>query len=560
MLPAAGADSAGLVVSMAVPDTYSEVTEPQWQHFEGHPFTKTHVASTLQKTLRPTMTLNPMSALQRLLHRQHGYQLRGRSYYHWATAHFMQDEEVLPLDQAVGRTVKQDITSPISTPTFDSAAIDGYAVLSSQASKATPQQPIMLRCMGVIRPGQQPFEVDDRIIDNHITCVEISVGSPFPIARSGRRPYDALIPRDHATVMEEGGGGRILQITRPPLTSWHKRIAGSDFRKGDVILQKGTSVAPKHIMALASVGVRQIPLTRLVKVGVITVGSEIVSTMVSQQSLNYKVPDANGPFLAAALREMGERADYLGALPDSADVLVSVIRDKLQAEEPYDAFVITGGVAMGGSATVATCLRRLNAKVHFQDVAMQPGSSALFAAFPESNTPQSTASSSSQADSADTAMSGTPDFSTTSSKSRSPSGQGARAPMLFGLPGSPIAAACCFRFLVTPYIRALIGMAAEREIMAKAAVTPDTAQYRHDRDVSTKNEMIVQGSAHYDIFRHAVLRSQHDGVSVEVSKERSASKASPFASSNSWLHIPRGHVGVGPGDVANIYPFCSPKS
>ena len=83
---------------------------------------------------------------------------------------------------------------------------------------------------------------------------------------------------------------------------------------------------------------------------------------------------------------------------------------------------------------------------------------------------------------------------------------------------------------------------------------------KYDHVHTSSKAMIVDGSQEYDIFRHAILKSHWDGVSVEVSKERSLSKASPFASSNCWLHIPRGHRGVSDGDAATIYPFCSPKS
>ncbi|KAK1085117.1 hypothetical protein LTR48_004825 [Friedmanniomyces endolithicus] len=315
---------------------------------------------------------------------------------------FAQDEEFRALDSAVGRIVKEDIDSPISTPTFDAVAISGYAVIATQVSRATPERPTRMRCMGLMKAGDHPLEVDDRVVNGMVCCVEITVGAAFPTAKSTGRPFDSIVPREHAEIVQEGGSGRILQITRLPLTSWHKRITGSDFRKGDRIIDRGMSIAPKYVMALASVGIRQVSVTRQVRV-------------------------------------------------------------------------------------------------------VQP--------------------------------------------------------VIFALPGGPIASACCFRFLVTPYIRALIGMQTECAISARVAFTQATPIFsRHDRPSPKSNEMVVDGSMDYDTFRHAILRSQIDGVSVEIAKERSPAKASPFASSNCWMHVPRGHMSVGDGDLANIYPFCSPKS
>ncbi|TKA71548.1 hypothetical protein B0A55_07069 [Friedmanniomyces simplex] len=465
------------------------------------------------------------------------------------------DEDLRPLDSAVGRIVKEYIDSPISTPTFDSVAINGYAVIASQVSRATAERPMRLRCMGMMKAGDQPLEVDDRVVDGMVCCIETTVGAAFPTAKSTGRPFDSIVPREHAEVIQEGGSGKILQIIRLPLTSWHKRITGSDFRKGDRILDRGMAIAPKYAMALASVGVRQVSVTRQVRVGVVSIGGELQSTVINQQALRYKIPDATGPFLTAAVREMGEDAEYLGVLPDDANVLTAFIHDKLENNQ-FDVFVTTGGINKSTPCSVETTICNLGGKIHLQNVAMQPGGSLLFASLPEPISAHTQQSPPSFYGSDPT----TPNVWSPQTAAKNISVQ----PVIFALPGSPIASVCCFRFLVTPYIRALIGMQAESAILARVASTQTATAYSrlYDRPstTTTSNETIVDGSMDYDTFRHAILKSQHDGVSVEVAKERSPAKASPFASSNCWMHVPRGHMSVGDGDSTNIYPFCSPKS
>lgn len=481
-------------------------------------------------------------------------------------ASFAQDEELSPLDQCVGRTTKVNITSPVATPTFDSVAINGYAVIASQTSQASAQTPLALRCMATMSAGGPPLEIDDRIIDGKPTCVEVKICAPFPVARSSGRAYDAIVPREHATILSEGGDGRVLLIERPPLTSWHKRIAGSDFRQGDMILEKGTSIAPKHIMALSSVGIRQIVTTRSVRVGVLSIGSELASTAFDQQALQYKIADANGPYLTAAIREMGEDATYLGAIPDDPQIIATFLVDNLQTEQ-YDIVIATGGSSTTRTpCPTFTVLKSLNAKIHFHGIAMQPGSSVLLAELPESEdpgnqdaqTPASYPSSSASSQPLGFESTMLPSLLQTPPKTPA-SNYRKRRPILFSLPGSPIAAACTFRFIVTPYIRHLIGMAPEREILAKVAVAPASVIY-HPQSKPDVNEVVVEGSATHDVFRHAILKSQHEGVSVEVSRERSVAKASPFASSNCWIHVPRGRVGVGHGDLVRVFAFCSPRS
>ncbi|KAK3114576.1 hypothetical protein LTR53_006985 [Teratosphaeriaceae sp. CCFEE 6253] len=468
------------------------------------------------------------------------------------SARYAQDSDRRPLDAVVGRTVSHDVDSPSSTPTFDSVAVDGYAVIASQVSHVTSQRPIQLRCMGSMKAGDPPLEVDDTVNYGMVSCVEVFIGAAFPTAWSTRKPFDAIVPREHATVVREDEYGRVLRIERSPLTSWHKRIAGSDFRKGSRILDKGTSIAPKFVMALASVGVREVAVTREARVGIISIGSELASTVVGEQSLRYKTPDANGPYLTAAIREMGEDAIYLGSLPDDSGVIASFVQDKV-ANDHFEVLVTTGRVSAGAPSAVDHALMDIGAETHFESVAMQPGGTVLFASMPEPDLMSVDQSPSSIHDSA----SSNPNVWTPPKPSAK---QANIPPVIFALPSSPIAAACCFRFLVTPYIRALIGMQSEQAMMARVTANPSNAAYQYDQNATSSKGMIVEGSPQFDIFRHAILTSQHDRVMVEVSRERSPAKASPFASSNCWLHIARGSAGVSDGEVANIYPFCSPKS
>ena len=190
-----------------------------------------------------------------------------------------QDEEIVPLERAAGRVSREAILSPVDTPTFDSAAIHGYAVIAQQTSLATATSPVYLRVMGVLSAGDAPPEIDDQVSNGAVPCMEVRIGAPFPTARSSKRPFDGLIAIEHTQMVQEGGEGRIVRASSPPLTSWHKRIAGSDFRKGDTILAKGDVVLPKYVMALASVGFKEISAVREIRVGVISVGSELVTNM-----------------------------------------------------------------------------------------------------------------------------------------------------------------------------------------------------------------------------------------------------------------------------------------
>ncbi|KAK4541415.1 hypothetical protein LTR36_008016 [Oleoguttula mirabilis] len=484
---------------------------------------------------------------------------------------FAQDEQRLPIDQAIGHISKTNLRSPTQTPVFDSATMHGYAVIAHQTTNANSNNPTLLRVLGHTTAGDMPLEVDDEVLGGCVPCVEIEVGSAFPVGRSTQAHFDGLIPVEHTRIVREGGEGNLVEARSPPLTSFHKRLAGSDFHKNDSILEKGNFVQPRHVMALASVGITDIPVARQVRVGVISVGSELVATTLPHQHdhrdqqppLPHKIPDANGYYLTAALREMGVDGIYLGAVPSDAKVLTAFLRDLL-AYNSYDVIIASEGAMSGRIEQIPRSIFALKGEVHFSHVLMSPDGATIFASLPAVD----------QADVARSAPNGFHASGVTAtdrfiSPPKTP-GSTMQARMggevvFFGLPGAPISSAASFRFLVTPYIRCLRGMPVESAMLGKVVVarspTTSLAFSPHNPvSAAAATELIARGNAQMDIFRHGNVMSGQVDVTVEISREQSPTKTNPFASSNCWVHIPRGHEGVGAGSLTWIYPFCSPRN
>ncbi len=60
-------------------------------------------------------------------------------------------DELVALDQAHGRVLKDVITSDIDLPPFDRARMDGYAVRSSDTTNGSPQTTVLLE-IHLVRP------------------------------------------------------------------------------------------------------------------------------------------------------------------------------------------------------------------------------------------------------------------------------------------------------------------------------------------------------------------------------------------------------------------------
>ncbi|EAQ85564.1 hypothetical protein CHGG_09578 [Chaetomium globosum CBS 148.51] len=319
------------------------------------------------------------------------------------------------LHDAVGGTVAEDVASPKSSPEYDTSAMDGYAICSRATTDATPGTPIMLAVQGTLAAGDDPaeaFTVVERSQTTNNQCFEIMTGAIFPPG------YDACVKVED-TVPVDGTEVKSILVTRPVPLNAHRRLAGSDIAKGDIIIHRGDILQPSHILPLASVGIKSIPLTASPRAAIWSTGKEIVIG-------TGATGDTNGPYLTAALKEMGLQPEFLGVLDDDKHSLQKHIQS-VAAAGSFDVIITSGAVSRGKFDHIRAVLEQIGSTIVFHGLRVRPGHPVLFAVIP---------------------------------------GPNGRTPF-FGLPGNPGAAAACFRFLVAPYLRTLQGRAKEQPIMAR---------------------------------------------------------------------------------------------
>src|SRR5690606_13308771 len=145
----------------------------------------------------------------------------------------------LPLEQAIGLVLAQDVRSPVDLPRFDNSAMDGYAVRAEDVAAADPEEPLLLPVLGDIPAGAgEPRRLRPG------TGWRIMTGAPVP------EGADAVVP-----VEDTDGHPREVQVRRPAAPGRHIRRAGEDLRAGQVIVPRGTRIGPPQVAALASAGV-----------------------------------------------------------------------------------------------------------------------------------------------------------------------------------------------------------------------------------------------------------------------------------------------------------------
>jgi molybdopterin molybdotransferase len=258
----------------------------------------------------------------------------------------------LPLTDAFGCVVAEDVLATHDLPEFASSAMDGFAVRASDVAGATPAQPRELKIVGRALIGHEPEGTVGAGETMHI-----ATGAPVPAGA------DVIVPIENANV----DGDEVVRLLDGPPPGTHVRPRGEDVHEGDVLIPSGKRVGAPELGLLAHAG-HPTPLVHpRPRVVVLSTGDELVSP--TETPTFGQVRDANSFTIFGALREMGAMPVMAGIVRDDVESLRDTI---FNFEIQADAFVSSGGVSVGERDVVKAAFFR-RGEVDFYKVAMQPG-------------------------------------------------------------------------------------------------------------------------------------------------------------------------------------------
>ncbi|HEV8596290.1 MAG TPA: gephyrin-like molybdotransferase Glp [Candidatus Dormibacteraeota bacterium] len=261
--------------------------------------------------------------------------------------------EHVPLADAPGRVLAEDLVATGPLPAFPSSAVDGYAFRAADAGTT-------LRVLGESAAGR-PFEG------------RISPGTAARILTGGVVPDGA----DCVVMLEDVRlDGNHLKVPGSLVAGANFHKVGADVRAGERVLSAGTQLGAAEIGIAAATGHAQLVVRRRPRVALMSTGDELVE--VGKELRRGQIPDSNRWALLAALREAGAEVDVLGIAPDEAEPLRRVVVEALKVA---DALVTSGGVSVGTHDLVKPLLESLGT-VHVGRVKLKPGKPFTFATVP----------------------------------------------------------------------------------------------------------------------------------------------------------------------------------
>lgn len=288
------------------------------------------------------------------------------------------EKELVPLSDALGRILSSSVYSDRDMPPFNKSAVDGYACKESDLGKElvvaenipagyNPKVSITSGICSKIMTGAKVPEGADTIImvEDTVIMVKDTIIMVKDIVKCGDKikytPTDGKKPRNNIC------------------------LKGEDLKAGDLIIGTGTQIKPEQIAILAAVGISEVPVSKILRIGLLSTGDEIVEPEIAPDEVQIR--NSNSWQLRAQILRCGSFVNYYGIVSDNEKMLRNTISKALSEN---DILILTGGVSMGDFDFVPAVLKDLGLEILFDKIAVQPGKPSTFAVKRSASEPQKT--------------------------------------------------------------------------------------------------------------------------------------------------------------------------
>ena len=264
--------------------------------------------------------------------------------------------EYVSLVEATDRILANCIRCPIDIPPFQRSTVDGFAILSSDTKEATTKDHhAMLNVVGKVSAGK-------------ISRARINSGKAVAIATGAKIPKGAdSVVMIEDVIIEDKGKKIFIRDKIDKGSNISPR--GSDLRKGQILLKKGTWLTAADIGLIASVGISRIFVYRKIKVAVLSTGSELAEP--GSNLGNASIFDSNRFMLSSMVRKYGGEPIDLGICRDKRSLIHARITHALK----FDVILISGGSSVGEKDYVPSLINEIGKPgIIVSGVAMKPGS------------------------------------------------------------------------------------------------------------------------------------------------------------------------------------------
>ena len=317
-------------------------------------------------------------------------------------------DELINSSKSINRVNVLDIYSTVNYPAGTNAAFDGFAINSKDTNKLNKNNSQNFKILKTISAGDNPRL--NKVKKYEIA--EVMTGALIP------KDFDTIIPIEKIIFHSNN---KYINISNKIKKNQHIRYAGSDYKKKDLIIKKGTIIQPSHILAFKTLGITKIKVKKKPNILFFSTGNEISN---NKDIVNWKVRNSNSHYIKSLSNNFLFNFVDGGILRDKDEKLFKKQIEK-SINSKIDIIITSGAVSAGKYDFVPSVVKKFNLSNFFKGVSIRPGKPILFAKLKNAEK------------------------------------------AIFGLPGNPISSSACFRFFVYPYLLNILGIKIEKPFKAK---------------------------------------------------------------------------------------------
>ena len=385
-------------------------------------------------------------------------------------------DEIINSSESLNRVNALDIYSKVNYPAGTNAAFDGFAINSKETIKLNKKNFKEFKILKTIAAGDNP-----RLIKiKKFQTVEVMTGALIP------RFFDTIIPIEKIAFNKNK---KNILIDEKIKKNQHIRYAGSDYKKNDLIINKGTIIQPSHILAFKTLGVKNIKVKKKPNILFFSTGNEISNSI---DVANWKVRNSNSHYIKSLSNNFLFNYIDGGILRDKDEHFFKKQIDK-NFKSKIDIIVTSGAVSAGKHDFVPPVVKVFSLSNFFKGVAIRPGKPMLFAKFKKFEK------------------------------------------AIFGLPGNPISSSACFRFFVYPYLLNILGIKSEKPFKAKL------------KNSFSKRKNFTR------FLKARLTSTNDGKLEIQVLKGQESFRIKSFVESNVWSLFKYGKSDFKKGELIDCY-------
>jgi len=388
-------------------------------------------------------------------------------------------DQLVESSKSLNRINVSDIYSSVNYPAGTNAAFDGFAINSKETNKLNKKNPQKFKILKSISAGDNPKL---NKIKNFET-VEVMTGALIP------KFFDTIIPIEQIIFYPENKNKKFIVIDAKIKKNQHIRYAGSDYKKKDLIIKKGTIIQSSHILAFKTLGVKSIKVKKKPNILFFSTGNEISN---NKNIVNWKVRNSNSHYIKSLSNNFLFNYIDGGILRDKDENFFKKQIDK-NIKSNIDIIITSGAVSAGKHDFVPSVVKKFNLSNFFKGVSIRPGKPVLFAKFKKIEK------------------------------------------AMFGLPGNPISSSACFRFFVYPYLLNVLGVKSEKPFKARL-----------------KNSFFKKKNF-TKFLKAKLISTNDGKLEIQILKGQESFRIKSFVASNVWGLFKEGQSKFKKGELIDCY-------